>query len=534
MTRHIARKSHCITNLLSPKAPGVHPYWEHRKLEVMVSAGSRTFMILAIFLLMAAAPANAQLTAGAVTPQSGSSTSSSNSSSSGGTSGPAAPGTQNSFQGSVPGRLEPGVAQISLQNAIDRGLKTNLGLLLSGQDVVTARGERWKKLSALLPNVTTTSYVNGSQVDLAEFGFNFKFPPTVGFSIPSIVGPFGYFDARGYVTQSILDLKAINDTHAASQNIKAAQYTAKDARDLVVLAVGYNYLQAIADESRIQTVAAQVNTAQALYDQASDQVKAGTSPAIDGLRAQVELKTRQQQLIQAKNDFAIQKLTLARVIGLAPGQEFDLTDKSPYEPFTGLTQEEALQRAYASRSDFLAASATLRAAEYTKKSARAENYPSLAFSGDYGVAGTYSTLGTHGVFDVRGTLTIPIFQGGKVQGDEMEADAQVEQSRQKLENLRAQIDADVRTAFLNLQSSAEQVEVAKSNIDLAQQTLDQSRDRFAAGVTDTVEVVQSQEQVASANDSYISSLYSFNYAKISLARAMGLGEESVKQYFKGK
>ena len=379
MTRHIARKSRCITNLLSPKGLGVHPYWERRKLEVMVSARCRTFVILAIFLLMATAPANAQLTAGAVTPQSGSSTSSSNSSSSGGTSGPAAPATQNSFQGSVPGSLEPGVAQISLQNAIDRGLKTNLGLLLSGQDVVTARGERWKKLSALLPNVTTTSYVNGSQVDLAEFGFNFKFPPTVGFSIPSIVGPFGYFDARGYVTQSILDLKAINDTHAASQNIKAAQYTAKDARDLVVLAVGYNYLQAIADESRIQTVAAQVNTAQALYDQASDQVKAGTSPAIDGLRAQVELKTRQQQLIQAKNDFAIQKLTLARVIGLAPGQEFDLTDKSPYEPFTGLTQEEALQRAYASRSDFRAASATLRAAQYTKKSAGAENYPSLAF-----------------------------------------------------------------------------------------------------------------------------------------------------------
>jgi outer membrane protein TolC len=297
--------------------------------------------------------------------------------------------------------------------------------------------------------------------------------------------------------------------------------------------VGYNYLQAIADESRIQTVAAQVNTAQALYDQASDQVKAGTSPAIDGLRAQVELKTRLQELIQAKNDFAIQKLTLARVIGLAPGQEFDLTDKSPYEPFTGLTLGEALQRAYASRSDFQAAAATWRASQYTKKSARAENYPSLSFSGDYGLASTTS-LSTHGVFDVRGTLTIPIFQGGKVQGDELEADAQVEQSREKLENLRAQIDADVRTAFLNLQSSAEQVAVAKSNIDLAQQTLDQSRDRFAAGVTDTVEVVQSQEQVASANDSYIASLYSFNYAKISLARAMGLGEASVREYFKGK
>jgi outer membrane protein TolC len=481
-------------------------------------------LILIILLALAAVQARAQAVAGPVPVQPAST------STSGSASGPTAPQTQSSFQGSVPGKLEPGVLQISLQGAIDRGLKTNLGLLLSDQDVGSARGARWKKLSSLLPNVTTTSYVDGSQVDLAEFGFN----AIPGVSIPNIIGPFGYYDSRAYLTQSLLDLNAINNTHAATQSLKAAQYTAKDARDLVVLAVGYNYLQAIADASRIESVSAQVNTAQALYNQASDQVNAGTSPAIDGLRAQVELKTRQQQLIQAKNDFAIQKLTLARVIGLAAGQAYDLTDKSPYEPFTAMTLEEALQRAYASRSDFMAASATVRSAEYTKKAARAEYLPSLSFSADYGVAGTYSTLATHGVFDVRGTLSIPIFQGGKVHGDELQADAQLEQARQQLENIRGQIDQDVRTAFLNLQSSAEQVEVAKSNIDLAQQTLDQSRDRFAAGVADTVEVVQAQEQVATANDSYISSLYSYNYAKISLARALGLAEASVKEYFKGK
>jgi outer membrane protein TolC len=485
------------------------------------------FITLAVLLSFLAVQARAQATAGPVPAQPSTASSS-------GSSGPAAPQTQSSFQGSVPGKLEPGVLPISLQGAIDRGLKTNLGLLLSEQDIGSARGERWKKLSSLLPNVTTTSYVDGSQVDLAEFGFTFKAPAGSGFSIPSIVGPFGYFDSRAYLTQSMLDLNAINNTHAATQSMKAAQYTAKDARDLVVLAVGYNYLQAIADASRIESVSAQVNTAQALYNQASDQVNAGTSPAIDGLRAQVELKTRQQQLIQAKNDFAIQKLALARVIGLAAGQQYELTDKSPYEPFSAMTLDEALQRAYASRSDFLAASATVRAGEYTKKAARAENYPSLSFSADYGLAGTYSSLNTHGVFDVRGTLNFPIFQGGKVQGDELQASAQLEQARQHLENIRGQIDADVRTAFLNLQSSAEQVEVAKSNIDLAQQTLDQSRDRFAAGVADTVEVVQAQEQVASANDSYIFSLYSYNYAKISLARALGLAETSVREYFKGK
>jgi outer membrane protein TolC len=483
------------------------------------------------FLLLLAAtalPVSAQAVAGPVTPVSSDTTQLSST-----TSGSPSPPAQNQspYQGSVPGKLEPGDVPISLQDAINRGLKANLGLLLSSQDVLSARGERWKQLSALLPNVTTSSYVDGSQVDLAEFGFAFKFP---GITIPTVVGPFGYYDARAYVTQSLLDLKALNKTRAATQDLKAAQYTAKDARDLVVLAVGYNYLLAIADISRIESVSAQVNTAQALYNQASDQVQAGTSPAIDGLRAQVELKTRQQELIQAKNNFAIQKLALARVIGLAPGQQYELTDKSPYEPFAAMKLEEALQLAYDSRSDFRAASATVRSYEYSSKAAKAGYYPTISFSGDYGLAGTYETLGTHGVFDVRGTLNFPIFQGGKVHGDVIEANAQLDQSRQRLENLRAQIDADVRTAFLNLESSAEQVEVAKSNIDLAQQTLDQSRDRFSAGVADTVEVVQAEEQVATANDNYISALYNFNYAKISLARALGLGEQSVREYFKGK
>ncbi len=483
----------------------------------------RTFALLS--LLGAAAPVHAQAVAGAVPPSSTSSSSAS--------SGPAAPATQgqNNFSGSVPGQLVPGVLPVSLQDAIERGLKNNLGLLLSNQDVRSSRGARWKELSNLLPNLTSTSYVNASQIDLAEFGFNFSFP---GISIPSIVGPFAYYDSRVYLTQSLLDLKEINKTRATAQDVKSAEYTAKDARDLVVLAVGYTYLQAIADASRIESVAAQTDTAKALFNQASDQVNAGTSPKIDGLRAEVEYKTRQQQLIQAKNDYAIQKLTLARVIGLAPGQQFELTDKSPYAPFTAMSVDQALQTAYQSRSDLKAAEASLRSAEYSKKAARAGYYPTINFSADYGIAGVYSTLGTHGVFDVRGTLSIPIFQGNKVHGDELVADAALEQSRQRVENLRAQIDADVRTALLNLQSSSEQVEVAKSNIDLAQQTLDQSRDRFSAGVADTVEVVQAQEQVASANDNYISSLYSYNYAKISLARALGLAEQGVQEYFKGK
>lgn len=446
------------------------------------------------------------------------------------TPGQAIPGTLgvSPFAGSAPAKLVPGVLPLSLQEAIDRGLKQNLGLLLSDANIRSARGQRWEQLSALLPHVAVNPYVADSQINLAELGFT----SIGGATLPPSVGPFSYFDARLTANQSLFDSKLINNTRAATQNLKSAQYTYKDARDLVVLAVGYVYLQAIADEARIQTAEAQVETAKALYDQATDQVNAGTSPAIDGLRAKVELQTRQQQLIQARNNFAIQKLTVARVIGLAPGQEFEFTDKSPYRPFEGITIDEALKRAYTSRSDYLAAMTDVRAAEFSRKAAVAGYYPSLAFSADYGAAGSHPSTATQ-VFDVRGTLSIPIFQGNSVHADILQADARLQQTRERLDNLRAQIDADIRTALLNLQSSADQVNVARSNIDLAEETLLQSRDRFSAGVTDTVEVVQSQEAVASAHEQYISSLYSYNFAKISLARALGIAEAGVKQYFKG-
>jgi len=433
------------------------------------------------------------------------------------------------FSGSVPEKPVSGVVALSLQDAIHRGLQQNLGLLLSDANIRSARGQRWEQLSALLPHVSASPYVAESEINLAEIGFT-----SIGGSpIPPSLGPFSYFDARFAVSQSLVDLKAIKNARAATQSLKSAEYTFKDARDLVVLAVGYVYLRAIADEARIQTAEAQVETAKALYDQAADQVKAGTAPEIDGLRAKVELQTRQQQLIQAKNDFAIQKLTVARVIGLAPGQEFELTDKSPYHPFDGISMEDALSRAYASRSDYLAAMTDVRAAEYARKAAVAGYYPSLAFNADYGTAGSHPSTATQ-VFDVRGTLSIPIFQGNSVHGDILQADARLQQTRERLDNLRAQIDADIRTALLNLQSSADQVKVARSNIDLAEQTLVQSRDRFSAGVTDTVEVVQSQEAVASAHEQFISSLYNFNFAKISLARAQGMAEAGVKEYFKDK
>jgi outer membrane protein TolC len=264
-----------------------------------------------------------------------------------------------------------------------------------------------------------------------------------------------------------------------------------------------------------------------------DQQNAGVIPAIDSLRARVEFQSQQQQLIVARNNYAKQKLNLARIIGLPPGQEFILTDQVPYAPLAQMTLEEALRRAYASRSDYQAAVQRVRGAEYFRNAATAEHYPSLGLAGDYGDAGIRPGS-SHGVFQVGATLEIPIFAGGRSHADALQAEASLRQSRQQLDNLRAQIDYEVRTSLLDLAAAADQVEVARSSVDLSNQTLNQARDRFAAGVADNLEVIQAQEAVAMTNEDYISSLYAHNVAKISLARAIGFAEEGVREYLQSK
>jgi outer membrane protein TolC len=434
---------------------------------------------------------------------------------------------QNPVFGSVPeAKPTPGVLPLTFSDAIERALRQNLAGLLSQYNTIEARGEKWQQLSALLPNVRADVQEAAQKVSLEAEGLRTSL-------FPRVIGPFSYFDVRASATERVFDWKAIQKYRSSVIGEGVAQFNLKDARDLVVLATGSAYLQAIAGAARVETAQAQVETARALYQKAIAQQEAGVAPAIDTLRAQVEYQTRQQQLIAATNDFAKQKISLARVIGLAPGQEFELADKAPYQAFPIPDLETSLQRAYSLRSDYKAARDRLVAAQLERSAATAGYFPTIDLAANYGEIGKVpgDVLPTYAVV---GTLNIPIFQGGKVHGDVLKAEASLRQAQAQMADVRGQIDQDIRNALLDLKSSSDQVEVAQSSVNLAEQALTQSRDRFSAGVTDNLEVIQAQEAVASAHESLISSLYLHNLAKVSFARALGRAEEGVREYLKGK
>ncbi|HLM99626.1 MAG TPA: TolC family protein [Bryobacteraceae bacterium] len=439
------------------------------------------------------------------------------------------------FQGSVPaGSASATPLALKLDDAIRRGLQTNLGLLTRDTSSQTARAERTRALAALLPQVAGSLGETEQQLNLKTIGFNVTFPPIPGFhGIPTIVGPFHYTAAQANVSAKVFDWNARKNLSSARASEEAARLSVEDARDLVVQAVASAYLQIIADASRVASVQAQVNTAEAIYNRAVDQKKAGTSPGIDVLRAQVELKTQQQRLLAQQNQFEKDKLALGRVIGLAAGQTFDIADTVPFAPLGGLTQDEALRTALAQRPDYQGAMKLVQGAQESLKAARAEWYPTVNLDGYYGDAGP-SLNNSHGVFLLTGALNFNIFNGGRIRGDMEQAKAALKQRSDELADLGGQIDYQVRAAFLDIRTAADQVAVAQSNLELASQTLEQSRDRFAAGVADTVEVVQAQESVAAANDSTIAARFAHNLAKVELARALGLAEQGIKKFIEVK
>jgi outer membrane protein TolC len=324
-------------------------------------------------------------------------------------------------------------------------------------------------------------------------------------------------------------MTARNNYRSANEVYRANQFSARDARDLVVLAVGGAYLQVIATKERVKSAHAQFDTANALYEQNSQKRAVGVVAQVDVDRSQVEALAQQQRVTSLENDLAKQKISLARITGLPPTDEYDLTDDIPFLAAPALSFDDALKQAFDRRSDLKAAESQIRAAEHTLAAARDERLPSLSVSGDYGDIGT-NPAQSHGTFTAAATLHFPIWQGGRTEGDIKQAEATLAQRRAELEDLKSQVESDVRNAYLDLRAASSQVEVARKNLEVSRETLELTRQRFDAGVTDNVEVIQAQEFLTSAELDVINSVFAHNVAKLSLARSIAGAADSLQQF----
>jgi outer membrane protein TolC len=427
------------------------------------------------------------------------------------------------FLGSVPsGEASGEEMALSLAEVIERGLRSNLGLIDSDLDTRGAQAQRVRALSELLPQIAGRVRHQTAEISLVQFGFTFP-------GLPVVVGPFSYQEAGVGLTEELFNLSSLRGYQAARESERAAKLSAADARDTVVLVVGAAYYQLVASTARVDTARAQLKAAQALEELAQNQVRSGLAPLIDQFRSTVQRRTDEQRLAVAEAQLAKDKLSLARLIGLPLAQRFTVTTPAGYMPWNGPTQEAAVAAAHSSRSDLKSAEAALRAAELARGAAVAQWLPTFGVNADYDRVG--KTLGTtDGIYTLAAGFSVPVFTGGRISAAVAQADAVLARRKAEYADFQARVDYEVRSAFLDLQAADTSVQVARDTTELARRTVEQARDRFSNGVTNNLEVVLAEEQVVAASENYTASLFAHNFAKLSLLRAMGLAEQGVRQY----
>jgi outer membrane protein TolC len=439
---------------------------------------------------------------------------------------------QGSYQGSVPAPASGnGPAALTLSEALRMGLQYNLGGISSNSTLQQLRGLRLAALSEMLPNIYGTISETGAKTDLQSLGLsNGTFGG--GISLPTVVGPYHYYSAQANVSEQF-SLTSIFNLRSANAAQQAGSLDAHDARELIILGVGGSYLRVLATQALVASQEAQVKYAETSYQQAQAQYQAGTKAVIEANRSLVELQTQRQRLTSQRADLTKQKMTLARLIGISPGRDLSLAETLPADPPPLPDVDQAIRIASDHRYDLRAAAFQLKAAEDARRASRSEYLPSASVNGYYGGQGVNPDKGA-GVFQASASINIPIWSSGRTRADVEQADAAITQRRAEYADQRGVVENDVRTALIDLKVAIEQVQVAESNRKLALSTLQQSQDRFAAGVTTSVEVVQSEESLASAEHDYINSLFSLNLGQISLARALGQAETTIPTMLKGQ
>jgi outer membrane protein TolC len=411
--------------------------------------------------------------------------------------------------------------RLTLRDAIGKGLQANLSVLVADTRMQEVKGTRMRRLASLLPRVGTESYANLQNRNLRAFGISFP-------GVPGVVGPFSNYDFRLYADQKVLDLQSLHNLRASERQENASKLDYRDARDLIVRAIGGLYLNAQSAAARVKAAQSQVTSADALYQLAKNRHDVGTATGVDVLRAQVELANEQQGLLIARNQEKQALLALERNIGMQPGAPLELAEALEFKAFDHAAVESLVSSALLARPDYLSLASQRQSVLEQQRASHARYYPKLSISGNYGGLGRSigSVVGTGAI---QGTLDFTLFDRDR-NGEAQEIASRLKRIDDQIADMRRGIEQDIRGAVLNLESATEQVQVARQGRDLAQRELALAQDRFQSGVTNNVEVITAQDELARAQENYILAVSSHVDAKFALARAVGNTEQNINQY----
>ena len=414
--------------------------------------------------------------------------------------------------------------RLTLNDAITLALKYNLGVRVAGTQAGEAEGARDRQLATLLPHVTGESLANLQNRNLAVLGVSVP-------GIPTVAGPFAYYDFRVAASQTLIDRRLYHDWKASQSAERAAQLDYQDARDLVIRQTAGLYLDSEFSSAEVQAAESRVTTSETLEKLARDQRANQLATGVDVVRAQVQLARDRQNLLVARDTYQTSLLVLARFLGLQPGMPLELAEQLEFQRVEAPDLGPSVQAALEARPDYRSLWSQRESLVEQQKAARARYLPTLSVSGDYGALGrNFGSM--PGIGEIQGTLSVTLFDRDR-NGERKQLANRLQRLNDQLEDLARGIEQEIRKAALDLDSTEQQVTVTQAALDLAKEELKLAEDRFRHGVTDNIEVVTSQDALAAAQDDRIAALARHADAQAALARALGATEQNYHKYLGG-
>jgi outer membrane protein TolC len=349
--------------------------------------------------------------------------------------------------------------------------------------------------------------------------------------IPTVVGPFSYYDFRIAASQALIDRHSYHNWKASQNEERATKLDYQDARDLVIRQTAGLYLDTEAALAQVQAAESRVTTSEALQKLAQDQHANQLATAVDVVRAQVQLARDRQSSLVARDNYQTSLLILARFLGLNPGTPLELAEQLEFKHVEVPDLDQAVRAALEARPDYRSLLSQRDSLVEQQKASHARYYPTFSLSGDYGPLGrNFGSM--PGIGEIQGTFSITLFDRDR-NGEQKQLESRLQRLNDQMDDLSRGIDQEIRKAVLDLESTEQQVTVTQEGLDLAQQELRLAEDRFRNGVTDNIEVVTAQDALASAQDDRIAALARHSDARAALTRALGATEQNYRMYLGG-
>ena len=416
--------------------------------------------------------------------------------------------------------------RLSLGDAARRAAHQSNPVQGAEQRAAEAQARVTQARAALLPELSGNALQSGRTFNSVTFGITL---PTAPGQPPlfnpdgQVLGPVNTVDLRGRVQTNIIDYSAVQRLRTAKTAASAAQADVTSAGDVAAMQAANAYVRVLRTNAQLQARLADSTLARDLVTIAQTQLEVGVGVALDVTRAQSQLAGVRNQLIAARNDRDRAQLDLRRTLNLALDTPLQLTDtlSTVVPEDLALDEATATARALRDRPDLRAMDEQIRAARQSVSAIRSERFPSLSAFGDDGVVGKSGSTRLLPTYTWGVQVSVPVFDGFRREGRIQEQEAMTRELDVRRKDLEQQATIDVRGALLDLASAREAIAASRERLRLAEQEVEQARQRFRAGITGNADVVNAALSLNAARSEYIDVLTSLQVARVSLARAEG-------------